>query len=280
MTKSIGTLIVSLAALGVGSGAERVERPLPLMVREIPTDTLRDIAVARYDVHQSVIYYNPILMQKVGPHLAAFFMAHEYGHIYYHHTRANALIAGREGRDSLLQLRELEADCYAATTLGRTNRLAVESAARFFSRMGPYRFDAEHPSGGQRAAKILGCLPPRDTVLETAADLEGGREGVVTIRVKPSPLGPGAYGRNVRVWIDGRFAGTLTTMGQRSDLQLRELEPGIHEYAVELDLFLLDEEMQFTASGTVAGRGILDIRGGETFNVDWSAGHTPSLQGR
>jgi len=28
--------------------------------------------------------------------------------------------------------------------------------------MGPFRFDAWHPSGAQRAAKILSCLPDAD----------------------------------------------------------------------------------------------------------------------
>ena len=160
MTKVIALAVVGAASL-LGAGLRAQEQPAGSApaVREIATDSLRDVAVAIYDARGSVIYYNPILMQKLGPLLSAFFMAHERGHLHYHHTRANALSAGRASRDSVLQLRELEADCYAALQLARENRTAAEAAARFFSRMGPFRFDAEHPTGAQRAAKILSCLP-------------------------------------------------------------------------------------------------------------------------
>ena len=242
-----------------------------------------DLVIRSYSYErQPVIYYNPTLMQKFGPHLTAFFMAHEYGHIYYRHTRAYAL-TGAGGRDSLLQLRELEADCYAATILGRTNRLAVETAARFFSHMGPYRFDAEHPSGGQRAAKILACLPPADPAVSDADRPAGSGSGsghAVTISIQPVSLTPGAYGRNVRLWIDGEFAGSLTTIGQRSDLFLRSLQPGIHDYALEIDLYVLDDQMQFTPSGSVTGHGVLAIDGGEIFSVEWSPDSPPLLQAR
>jgi hypothetical protein len=32
--------------------------------------------------------------------------------------------------------------------------------------MGPYRFDREHPSGSQRAARILACLPAESRASE------------------------------------------------------------------------------------------------------------------
>ena len=131
---------------------------VPVSVLEIPTDTLRDVAVARYDVQRPVIYYSPKLMRRLGPQLSDFFMAHEYGHIHYRHTQASALNTGRMSRDSLLQLRELEADCYATETLASTNGPAIAAAVRFFSRLGAIRFDAEHPTGAQRAATILACL--------------------------------------------------------------------------------------------------------------------------
>jgi Zn-dependent peptidase ImmA (M78 family) len=55
-------------------------------VRQIATDTLHDVAVATYERGRPVIYYNPILIQRVGPELADFFLAHEYGHIAYGHA--------------------------------------------------------------------------------------------------------------------------------------------------------------------------------------------------
>jgi hypothetical protein len=56
--------------------------------------------------------------------------------------------------------------------LAEVDPAAVEAAIRFFNRLGPFRFDAWHPSGAQRAAKILACLPD-----DTPTDLSssGGR---------------------------------------------------------------------------------------------------------
>jgi hypothetical protein len=131
----------------------------PVTIAIVEADSLADVAMAVYSPEHPVIYVNPRRMQQFGPLLTEFFLAHERGHIHYQHTRSNALSAGLESRDSMIQHRELEADCYAAATLSRTDRLAVLAAARFFAEMGPYRFDREHPAGAQRAATILSCIP-------------------------------------------------------------------------------------------------------------------------
>jgi hypothetical protein len=87
-----------------------------------------------------------------------FFFAHEYGHIRYGH--AGAALADPHGELSALRQRqELEADCYAVGQLATTNPAAVDAALQFFTRLGPLGFDALHPSGSQRAAKILACMP-------------------------------------------------------------------------------------------------------------------------
>lgn len=138
----------------------------------VPLDNLRDVAVAVYDDVAPVIYYNPTLMQRVGPLLSAFFFAHEDGHIAFRHTRSYALLAGVRGQTALLQARELEADCYAARQLATENPAAVRAAIRFFGQMGPFRLDQAHPTGAQRAARVLSCLPE-------AADASG--EGEISV---------------------------------------------------------------------------------------------------
>ena len=164
MTRFTGLVIASIAAAAIKDQPAVTSGSEPLaLVREIPVDTLRDVAVAIYDSRHPVIYYNPTMFRRLGPQLSAFFLAHERGHIRFRHTRANALLAGISSRDSLLQSRELEADCYATETLATTNRPAVDAATRFFSRMGGFRFDHEHPSGARRAAEILSCLPVTKT---------------------------------------------------------------------------------------------------------------------
>jgi hypothetical protein len=86
-------------------------------------------------------------------------MAHEHAHISLRHTRAGALRSDPPQRDRLLQQKELEADCLAARRLGVEGRESSMAAVRFFSRLGDRSFDAEHPTGNTRAAKILSCMP-------------------------------------------------------------------------------------------------------------------------
>jgi hypothetical protein len=147
--------ITTLHAFG-GSTLSAAQRLVD--VREIATDTLRDVALVTYEQGRPVIYYNPTLMQRVGPHLAAFFMAHEYGHVAYGHAGA-ALTLGGDDAGTRRQRQELEADCYATVALTERNGTAVAAALQFFNRLGPFRFDNLHPTGAQRAAKILACLP-------------------------------------------------------------------------------------------------------------------------
>jgi hypothetical protein len=126
--------------------------------RQVPTDTLRDVAVTVFERGQPIIYYNPILMETVGPALADFFLAHEYGHVRYGHSGAALTQTGAD-LGLLRQRQELEADCYATAVLSERDPEAVQAAVGFFRKMGPFRFDNLHPSGAQRAAKILACMP-------------------------------------------------------------------------------------------------------------------------
>ncbi len=154
------------AALLLAAGTHRAPALQRLIdVRQVPSDTLRDVAFAAFEQGRPVIYYNPVLMQRVGPQLEAYFFAHEYGHVRYGHTGA-ALAAGEGDLGALRARQELEADCYAARTLGESP--AVDAAIQFFTRMGPFRFDAWHPSGAQRAAKILSCLPDADGLTDSS----------------------------------------------------------------------------------------------------------------
>jgi hypothetical protein len=153
------TRLTVIAALLLPAGAEQARAAQRLMdVQQVATDTLRDVAFAVFEHGRPVIYYNPVLMQQVGSDLEAFFFAHEYGHVRFGHTGA-ALGAGEADLSALRVRQELAADCYAAATLGEAAPEAVAAAVRFFTRMGPIRFDAWHPSGSQRAAKLLACLP-------------------------------------------------------------------------------------------------------------------------
>jgi hypothetical protein len=159
MARLLTVVATGLAALLSAGRPMPAAAPAAPMVREIADLSLRDVAVAVYDSAHPVIYYNPTLMRQFGPELGVFFMAHEHAHIALKHTRAGALRADPSKRDRLLQQKELEADCLAARRLGIDGREASLAAVRFFSRLGDRSFDAEHPIGTTRAARILSCMP-------------------------------------------------------------------------------------------------------------------------
>lgn len=150
------TATLATAGAGRSAAAQRL-----VDVQPVASDTLRDVAVTTYERGRPAIYFNPALMQRVGPQLADFFIAHEYGHVAYGHA-GGALSQPDGDLTALRQRQELEADCYATKLLAQDNRPAVDAALQFFTRMGPFRFDDLHPSGSQRAAKILSCLPGGD----------------------------------------------------------------------------------------------------------------------
>jgi hypothetical protein len=152
----LGITTLVTAAVPVAPGVEPA--PARVSVREVADSALRDVAVAVYRPTKSVIYYNPVLMARLGPELESFFMAHEYAHIDLRHTRSGALGSDASTRHQTLRQKELEADCLAATRLASSRREAALAAVRFFARMGDTSYDAEHPNGTERAATILHCL--------------------------------------------------------------------------------------------------------------------------
>ena len=159
MTRTVVVALAGATSLLFRTGEVAPSPSATRMVSFVVSPSLKDVAVAVYDSERPVIFYNPALMGGFTPEMRTFFFAHEYGHLAFHHTRAAVLRLPPAGRDSLLQKRELEADCFAARELASIARAAVNAAARFFSRIGSRQTDHEHPTGAQRAARILACLP-------------------------------------------------------------------------------------------------------------------------
>lgn len=132
-------------------------------VREVADSSLQDVAVAVADPLDPVIYYNPRLMTRFGPNLSAFVLAHEYGHIRYGHRRVPSRVTDRA---ALMRQYELEADCYAAHTLARVRPEAAQVAIEFFTKMGDFRYDEDHPTGDERALRITQCLQSDENTAE------------------------------------------------------------------------------------------------------------------
>jgi hypothetical protein len=253
-------------------------------VEELPSDSIGDIAIAAVDLPQPTIYYNPRMVRRYGPLLTRFFIAHEYGHIQHRHTRVGLIDLPEAQRDSLLRAQELEADCYAASQPDDQARQATEAAIRFFSRLGPFRFDAEHPTGSQRAGRILTCLPgARQPVLygrgETGVEVGpvSGEPELVDFEVHATELGAVNYGSQAVLWVDGQRVGSVSNMRLAEPLRVNRFGAGIHSYRLVVEIYGLDSELQFNANGSVTGRGQLLVRNGDRFRVNWVPGSVPTL---
>ena len=276
--------LVGVAGLTMETELESQNSPAPPPVREVALDTLHDVAVAVYDPKGSIIYYNPVYLQRLGPQLSAFFMAHEYGHLALRHTRGHALAGKRKSFNAKLQEQELAADCYATGKLSADNPAAVEAAIHFFTRMGPFSYDAAHPSGSQRAAKILSCIPQVENIApaETAAS-PGARsaespkaDAGITIS---APL------HSARVpWQEihfriGNIQSAVSNLHQPGAVALQSLPAGTYDYELRVNVFYLDDQFQLNPSGTIVGSGSITVRGGETFRVELSRGEGAILIG-
>jgi hypothetical protein len=252
-------------------------------VQEIASDSVQDIAVAAVDLPNPVVFYNPGMAHRYGPLLTRFFLAHEYGHIAHHHTRAGIADLPEATRDSIFRAQELEADCFAASQPGEDYRAATEAALRFFSRLGPFRFDAEHPTGAQRAARLLMCLPgPRQPVTygkgETGVETGpvSGEPDRVQFEVGTEDLGSSRGGEAV-LWLDGQRMGQVSNLHLPRALSIDRVGAGIHSYRIAVDLYELDQRLQLNSWGSLTGRGHVLVQNGDRFRIVWSHGSAPEL---
>jgi hypothetical protein len=276
----VGTAVLALASPPAARG-----QALHLIpgVEEIASDSIADLAVALVDREQPAIYYNPRLARRYGPELTRFFLAHEYGHFAFHHTRAGLGEMPFVARDSILRLQELEADCYASRLEGPEARVATETALRFFARLGPFRFDNEHPTGAQRASRILTCLPgPRPAASSTAQNgLEqspvSGEPERIRFAVALPATGETGYGVEAEVWVQGTYFGTVSNLRLPAQLSVEHLGAGLVNYRLTLAVYRPEGEQQFVPSGTVSGSGHLAVRNGDRFQLSWVPGEAPRL---
>jgi hypothetical protein len=265
----------------VVAGPVRAQQPLT-DVRVVEATWIRDVAITRWENDRPVIYINPKLLERFGPVLRDFFIGHEFGHVALAHDGGGALQT--QQMDSTLmimrQRQELEADCYAASRLAVEHRDAVEAAIRLFTRMGAFRFDRLHPSGSQRAASLLACL---------AAATDSNHRGPVASGIVRSAKARGAaivelapatakrFMGHVRVIIDGRSMGTISTIQHLPSLVLDDLSDGPHRYEIRMEVFTLDDLLEPNPSGLVEGRGTIDVRRGTRLEVHWLGEEPPSL---
>jgi uncharacterized protein DUF955 len=275
--------VVTAALLAPAKGAAQELHLLP-GIPEIETDSIADVAVAAVDQPEPAIYYNPRYARRYGPDVARFLMAHEYGHIYHHHTRIGLADLSDTARDSALQAQELEADCFAAGQAGERARAATEAAIRFFTRLGPFRFDNHHPTGAQRVSRILACLPgPRPEMVFNPGDtgLEGGPVSgepvMARFRVSSPGISESNYGSDAELWVDGQAVGRVSNTRFPQAIAVSRFGAGLHSYRLSMTLFGVDGLLQLTPFALVSGTGHFVVRDGDAFQVSWAPGSAPAL---
>lgn len=150
--------LATLAMVGLAAAGSSQTSGRPIAALMVADPRLGDAAAALVDSDRPIIYYNPTVLQAVGPNLAAFLLAHEEGHLAAGHQRPRDNTLTASEIETLLQGYERDADCYAARRLARDQRGALLSAIAYFQRLGPFRADREHPTGAERAAVIYSCL--------------------------------------------------------------------------------------------------------------------------
>lgn len=263
-------------ALGSAPGMLRAQEPL-IDVKVLASDTLHDVAVTRRENGRPVIYYNPALIERVGPLLRNFFIAHEFGHVFYDHV--GGALAGRDSNVAeLRQRQELEADCYAAARLARIDRASIEAAIQFFTRMGLFSHDRYHPPGSRRAANLLACLPP--VQVDTDRVVVEPVRGVAEADATTIELGPDAAARLrglVRIRIDGRIVGTISTLGPTTPVIVKRLREGPHRYELTVEIYSLDELVQLSPSGVVRGDGTVQFDRAGRLEINWLGDEPPAL---
>jgi hypothetical protein len=272
-------LLAVLVAWGALAPGRVVGQARVAAVRRIATDTLRDVAITRIDGGQATIYYNPVLLERLGPQLGDFVLAHEEGHVHFGHA-GGALLTSQPDFAQVRQQQELEADCWAAGELSATNPDALRAAIRFFTELGPVRFDRVHPTGEQRAARILACLPedsapaPAESVEPPPDDVPAGP---ITVLVRAVPRLPVDYRAVGEISVDGALVGRLSSAELAESLTLRLVDPGAHRERVRLQLLSLEGMMQFTPAGTVVSEGTLSLRNGDVLSARWAPGGAVGL---
>lgn len=267
-----------ISVAGLAATPLAAQQPLT-DVRVVDATWIQDVAITRWENDRPVIYVNPRLLERFGPVLRDFFIGHEYGHVALAHDGGGALQTPMDSTLMIMRQRqELEADCYAAARLATEHRDAVEAAIRLFTRMGAFRFDRLHPTGSQRAASLLACLAAAtDTSHHDSVDVVLARNALGTPVAQLAPATATHFIGHVRVIVDGRSMGTISTIQHVPSIALNELSDGPHRYEIRLEVFTLDDLLEPNPTGLAEGRGTIDVRRGMRFEVHWLGEEPPSL---
>jgi hypothetical protein len=120
---AIGCVLLSHSTFGQAqslSGIREVPAPIP------------DIAIASFDQLGPIIYYNPQIVQRVGPAISAFMRAHEYGHHALGHLQRSLFVINPYTRILMAREAEIAADKFATEYWLRENPDVIHAVVEAF----------------------------------------------------------------------------------------------------------------------------------------------------
>lgn len=149
VTKGILCMLVFVGSMTPAHGQ-------PFKIRELPRTDIKGPAVSWYDEQGPVIYYNPLEINQLGPHIPEFIRAHEYGHHYLGHIDQTILLRSRldqPNHEWQTFAMEKEADLYAVRIMVENGLdMAVLETIALFALSS--RQSLAHPDPKERANYI------------------------------------------------------------------------------------------------------------------------------
>lgn len=151
--RAVSFASIALAITTLPAGAQERGRSIAWIAR----NDLADAAVAVADPLHPVVYFNPAILEDLGPALTGFIRAHETAHILLHHSPTTFAHLPYAEREEAHRAAELAADCHAARILATEDPGAVRAAIAYFAERGSRRTGPLHPTGRDRAATLSSC---------------------------------------------------------------------------------------------------------------------------
>jgi len=203
--------------------------------RRSPGRLLADLAVAAGRPGGAGHLLQPAPGAPICARVDRFFLAHEYGHLHFRHTRMGLSDLPDATRDSVLRLQELEADCYAARQEGAEARLDNRGGLRSSPGSGHSASTTSTPRGPAREPGP--DVPARPRARSRGEGRQGwkrgrsvaNRNGFASAVTVPTPTRAG-YGGDAEVWSRGGGLGTLSNLRAPTQLSVDHLGAGLVNY--------------------------------------------------
>jgi|SRR5581483_4799310 len=185
--------------------------------------------------------------------VVAFVMAHEWGHEALGHQPNFYHPYGEPWRYRPLPTSDEDAaDRYAGEFLGRHD-YDIKAIARFLAQTPKVAHGDAHSDGPARARNIA------DAAGVDLKDGEGRQDREsITFTVEIEAIRIGALGAEVSIYIDDKYIGKVSNMGQTS-ITVKQLTAGRHRWRLRAQTYVFDAYGRRLPADVLAGSGSITI---------------------